>query len=491
MKASKLLIIPGALVALTAVSGFLLSSVITRADSTSNASVTVEMACTMSVSAGTGGTATSDGYSYSATIDPGRSTEIPGSIMTTSCNGPGDYSLYAIGFSGDSYDTPTNNQLLGSGVIAGTNIATGTSTSGNTSNWAFKLINSGSYSPTIISPYNNYASIPGDSFAKVATYIPGTTGSATASSVQAKYQVYIASAQTAGTYTGKVKYTMVYPNDASAPVVPPSPPTSCNTPVPNYTYMQEINSTNISAVLTSLEEGDAYFLRDNRDEEPYCVSKLADGNLWMLDNLRLDITNSNIMNGLTTANTNADANSLTSLRSGNRSAGDQYAISGFEIWNSSNPSRAYNQAKANADSKDTLPSNTYGNGSGKIGVFYNYCAASAGSYCYDSGAGVGNASYDLCPAGWRMPTSGSSGEYEALYAAYSSNPTNFKNALSTPIVGHFDNGSAIRGRSSTFWSSTFRYSGNMYTLAVYGSVEPNANGFVTYGYSLRCIRSSS
>ena len=51
--------------------------------------------------------------------------------------------------------------------------------------------------------------------------------------------------------------------------------------------MQDINSTNISAVLNSMSEGGSYYLRDKRDEQPYCVSKLEDGNLWMTENLNI------------------------------------------------------------------------------------------------------------------------------------------------------------------------------------------------------------
>ncbi len=459
----------GLLLLCTIMSGIVLASTTTHAvTKSSTATVNVTMSCTMSTSPGTGGTATTDGYSYSTTIDPGQYAEISGTVMTTTCTGTGNYSLYAIGYSGDSYDTPTNTQMISSNAGVA-NIPTGTATSGGTSNWAFKLATSGSYSPTIISPYNNYANIPGDDFTKIATYIPGTTGSATSSSVQAKYRVYITSTQPVGTYTGKVKYTMVYPNDAPAPK--------------SKLYMQDMVASDCTTTATTVY--------DNRDGEAYKVQRLADGKCWMLDNLRLDLTNSTILNGLTTSNTHVDANSLTSLKSGNRSAGAQYASSGFVKWDSSSPDNVYNQAKANADYKDTTTT-SYGEGSGKIGVYYNYCAASAGSYCYDSGAGTGNASYDLCPAGWRMPTGNSSGEYGALYTAYSSDATSFRNALSTPLSGNFNIGSAFdQGSSGRFWSSTYNSGNNMYNLRVNSSdVYPPGRSNRLSGYSLRCLLGS-
>ena len=212
----------------------------------------------------------------------------------------------------------------------------------------------------------------------------------------------------------------------------------------------------------------------------------------MLDNLRLDLTNSTIINGLTTTNTHVDSASLTSLKFGNRSAGAKYASSGFVKWDSSSSPSVYNQAKANADYKDTTTT-SYGEGSGKIGVYYNYCAASAGSYCYDEGSDAGtNASYDLCPAGWRMPTSGSSGEYRALYTAYSSDATSFRNALSTPLSGYFSVGSASnQGTEGGFWSSTYYDDKFMTLLLVYSSsASPSSRGYRYVGRSVRCLLGS-
>ena len=244
----------------------------------------------------------------------------------------------------------------------------------------------------------------------------------------------------------------------------------------------------------SLASGATEKVYDTRDNEVYLIGKLADGKCWMLDNLRLDLTDSTILNGLTTTNTHVDSASLTSLKSGNRSAGAQYASSGFANWNSSSPSNAFNQAKANADLKDNI-AGSYGAGSGKIGVYYNYCAASAGSYCYDYNSGTGSASYDLCPAGWRMPMGSYSGEYFRLYAmAYASNYTNFVNALSTPFPGYFNNGSPIeRGQRGYFWSSTYSNNNNMYHLYLDGSssyVQASRYDFRFYGYSVRCLLGS-
>ncbi|MBQ8156640.1 hypothetical protein IJ101_02530 [Candidatus Saccharibacteria bacterium] len=241
---------------------------------------------------------------------------------------------------------------------------------------------------------------------------------------------------------------------------------------------------------STLPTGQAYELTDSRDGTTYKVAKLADNKCWMLDNLALDLTDSTTMVALTPSNTNADADSLTSLRSGNRTAETpQYATAGLGNLTEGN---SYSVPRVNADYVDDVFS-AIGSGSGETGVYYNYCAASAGSYCYGNGTSEGTSSgdstEDICPKGWRMPTGGSGGEYQTLYTAYSSNATNFKNALSTPLSGYFDRGSAsIQGSYGYFWSSTRCNSSYMYYLDVGSSyVYPQSFGNRNRGSSVRCL----
>lgn len=471
---------------------FLMSSNSFAADNTDivdEINITVPISCTMS---GTGMT------SHNANIANGTyQADIGSTTLKAFCNDSEGFSIYAIGFTDNEYGkTVLTNSTLGSTY----DIATGTATSGNTSTWAMELAtnSNATYLITIDNSFDNYHVVP-SLYTKVAHRDSGTDvgTNATGTELTSTYAAYMNQTQPAGTYSGKVKYTMVHPNTAPTPIVPPSPASSCNTPVPGVTYMQDITSSNKATILGNMTPGNAYYLRDNRDEEPYCVSLLADNNLWMLDNLRLDITDSTVLNSLTTTNTHVDADSLISLKSGNRYAGSQYADGGaIAQWDSNNTTDYYNRAAANAASKDNITT-SYGNGSGKIGVYYNYCAASAGSYCYDEGAGVDvadtiqDASYDLCPANWHMPTGGSSGEYNTLYATgYSSDATNFKIALSLPLSGFFGSGSPTRqGSSGIFWTSTYHGALSfMYYLGVTSSSVSNTDGSFRYrGNSLRCL----
>jgi uncharacterized protein (TIGR02145 family) len=247
---------------------------------------------------------------------------------------------------------------------------------------------------------------------------------------------------------------------------------------------------------SSLAVGDTEQVYDTRDNEVYLVGKLADNKCWMLDNLRFDIVAHK--DDISSANTNiTNSATLTSLKTGNRNAGNNYATAGVSYWTSSYSYSAPLIAIKNASNDNWNPNTTttsYGSGSGKIGVYYNYCAASAGSYCYgdgtSEGTSSGDAAEDICPAGWRMPTGGSSGEYQALYTAYSSNVTDFKNALSTPLSGSFRDGSArSQGSYGSFWSSTRISDRAVYLLYVdsYDSAKPQLYDYSFLGSSVRCL----
>ncbi|MBQ9016924.1 hypothetical protein IJ103_01580, partial [Candidatus Saccharibacteria bacterium] len=219
-------------------------------------------------------------------------------------------------------------------------------------------------------------------------------------------------------------------------------------------------------------------LTDNRDNQTYTVAKLADGNWWLLDNLRLG---SDSAITLTPADTNIASNWVLPA------SGTVCFSSGSCTGTSGATGTGYTVPAINSASKDTTTT-SYGSGSGKIGVYYNYCAASAGTYCYAKGSGTGNASYDICPKGWSMPTGGPSGEYQALYTAYSSNATNFKTALSTPLSGRFYGSSAEdQGSDGYFWSST-NFDNSMYALRVISSSVYPTDGSNRYqSYSVRCL----
>ena len=224
-------------------------------------------------------------------------------------------------------------------------------------------------------------------------------------------------------------------------------------------------------------------LTDSRDSASYIVAKLADGKWWMLDNLRLGSTSTI---SLSSSNTNLPSDVTWTLPASGTVCFTDSSCTGTN----GTTGTGYTVPAINTALKDTVASKKYGSGSGKIGVYYNYCAASAGNICVASNSNNGSADRDICPKGWRIPTSGSSGEYNALYtnSAIGSN-ANFRTALSTPLSGYFNNGSAGgQGTFGGFWSSTRYDNSNMYALFVYSSkVVPASYNNRFYGYSVRCV----
>ena len=247
---------------------------------------------------------------------------------------------------------------------------------------------------------------------------------------------------------------------------------------------------------STMSVGDTVTLIDSRDNEQYLVGKLADNNCWTLENLRLDISDTTVQTKLNSTTTNATDTSLGYLKNGGGSS--PYATAGVVAKTATGgswaisytaPYIATSGTENGGWNKNTVVAASGSAPAGKIGIYYNYCAASAGSYCYTSSAGTGDASQDICPSGWRMPTGGASGEYQALFAAYSSNVANFQAALSTPLSGNFYSGTAnYQGTYGSFWSSTYYISVDMYNLLVYSSlVYPQYDSYRYEGSSVRCI----
>ena len=253
-------------------------------------------------------------------------------------------------------------------------------------------------------------------------------------------------------------------------------------------YMQDLSDATLAQEVCATKHPTIVF--DSRDEQAYMIQRLEDGNCWLLENLRLDISDPTVQANLTSATTNADNTTLGYLKNGGGSS--PYPANGVIAKTASGGSwdNEYANPYIATEYKNTTQPASGSSPAGKIGIYYNYCAASAGSYCYAANASSGNVSQDICPAGWRMPNGGASGEYQALFAAYSSNVANFQSALSTPLSGNFLSGTAYnQGASGCFWSST-RYDGSsMYYLDVHHSstVSPQYNLNRNNGLSVRCI----
>ena len=529
--------------------------------STATASVTVAAACTMSSVIDTAHNTTISNGTYKEDI--GKTT------LKVVCNDNSGFSVYAVGYSGDEYG---NNKLLANvgGVLNPTNdIVTGTATSGNTSNWAMKVsaVN-GAYSPTVGSDTNgtffNYHIVP-DKYAKVATFT-STTDAVVGSSIEATYRAYVSSTQPAGSYTGKVKYTMVHPA-SEVPLQPRDATPRCISYWPNASGVVDSmgdqcsfgNSATVDALWASnfkrggygfvgwsdkfdwvLNENDANgngtganegyhiygpnatittpsnmtekglslyavwaksngnlqgwnycsalgtgkvtALTDQRDGNTYTVAKLADGKCWMIENLRLDNTNTDnatgaLAQGYRKSTTYGDFSGLAEPETANFTdsttinslyySGTQSGTASINIGTSNRP--GYRMPRFNNQNTASPATNMTGTG----GNIYSY-----GNW-YTRPAAVANTSYystnnqsitttSICPKGWHLPKGGNNqntanNEFLALgEAIVGSKPADY----SSYTYSYYGNNNTAEGTNASNkfrnFPNNFIYSGNFY-----------------------------
>ena len=259
-----------------------------------------------------------------------------------------------------------------------------------------------------------------------------------------------------------------------------------------------------------LNIGDVTALTDARDNDTYAVAKLADGNCWMIENLRLDYTADHNTDGTLSQGYNSSFiglaepesanfvnttvnNSLYTTKTGvegkNTISGDDQG-SRFPRYNNNNTSQ-----RATSTTNTNVNTYSYGN-------YYTWHAVIADTTHYTSG--VHNTT-SICPKGWSIPQGGNTstgfvkldvdmggtGVYQSTAEAsnrWRKYPTNFL------YSGNFgDSGAYNRGRYGFYWSST-AYSANDYsyylnlksTLVFPGTSVTNKY----YGYTARCVADS-
>ncbi|MBQ3433115.1 hypothetical protein IJG22_02340, partial [Candidatus Saccharibacteria bacterium] len=128
------------LLVLTLVSGCVLLSNNTMADDSAVTvtSITVPVACTMRGTGTESHTATLAPNTYSGASGSEYENGIGKTTLTAICNDDNGFAIYAIGYTGNSYDSENHTKLVGSNT--GGTIATKAYAAGDTtSNWSMKL----------------------------------------------------------------------------------------------------------------------------------------------------------------------------------------------------------------------------------------------------------------------------------------------------------------------------------------------------------------
>lgn len=232
---------------------------------------------------------------------------------------------------------------------------------------------------------------------------------------------------------------------------------------------------------------------DNRDEQPYAIKRLGDGNCWIIENLNLgavsiskdlDSTNTNITGTITSTEFNSDSSVAT----------DNWKVLPDASYASATHSTALKPRYIQITSSNSQTgSDTDPTAGTKYGVLYNYCAASGETICIANN--TANATEDICPTGWRLPTGGSGGEFATLYSqsAYNSY-ANMRKSIANggpafAFAGTFSaSGMYYQNQRGHFWSSNRSSNTNMYALYfANGTIQTSGSLARTNLYSMRCL----
>ncbi|MBR2741808.1 hypothetical protein IKD98_03620, partial [Candidatus Saccharibacteria bacterium] len=463
------------------------------------------------------------------------------------------------------------------------------------------------YAPTILSDFDSYHAVP-DTYTKVATRTAGTDATVGAN-LQSTYAVYVTSTQPAGSYNGKVKYTMVYPNDADTPLQPQTTQAGQICYYPNGSNVegtmgcQTITVSDTSATLlasnfsregygfagwsktfdysdttgylgpqeritftageytgsnpglslyarwiksagslqnwsgcSSLQSGAVTALTDQRDNETYAVAKLADGNCWMIENMRLENTGTDNTNGSLAQGYNASfaglANPEAPWANYSTTANSLYSTDGSTDITISGSNQAYRFPRYNNINTPTTatdrPSNPTSNsatnnttnaGMYSYGNYYTWAAAIADTTDYTTN-NQSVTSTSICPTGWHLPKGGNksneaNNDFWALIVTGingGTNPANYDSSTAPRYTGTPEalnvsyalraypnnfvysggvSGGSVnnRGYYGDYWSSTASSGDLARGMSFYSdNVSPGTVNHIKYhGRTIRCL----
>ena len=533
----------------TALSGIILTSTFVSADDVvDEINITVPVSCSLS---GVGMN------SHNANIANGIYTaDIGTTTLTAFCNDNEGFAIYAAGYTGDKIGGTNSNKLVGTTASGNATIESGLATSaGNpdVSNWAMKLaisqdsgdttgtnaftidsapnvaLPSEAESGAIEAPFSSYHVVPNE-YVKVAhknsmTDMTTTTGGV---KLTTTYAAYISKTQPADIYSGQVVYTLLHPASATPSII--TPPTSCTTPVPGLTYMQDLTSSNKATILSNMTEDSQYYLADKRDDKTYYVAKLRDGNLWMTQNLDHDIVTDGSVtydntttdlgwNGVSYSTASWTPASATKATSDTTWTTDE---TGATIPESYDPGELYWNGTAgsyNSESDCATAGGTWdsvnnrcnqisstGNSHYHLGNYYNWTAAVAMNDSSNYSVDGIDANQSICPANWTLPKGDkldqgpqtSPGSFQYLVERYGwgssshlmTDPTIWETAVKFILSGGYTWSSlASVGFNGVWWSSVVGNSAVAHALYINSLkyITPDYTTGRSIGNTIRCL----
>ena len=410
--------------------------------------------------------------------------------LSISTNNETGYSLYMATSNGKNTlisQNPGVSNVI-SAVDGGDNGVTSTDFGNNT--WGYNL------SQEAVSDTTAYKAVP---TATGDTALISTSSPTEADNYNLTFGTKVDTSLPSGTYSNDVVVSVV-----ANPAYVPS--------LSQIDNMQEMTSA-ICAVST---ENETTRLTDTRDGKQYWVTKLADGNCWMTQNLDFDIP----AGGLTSADSDVTSTwnsssaypptATSTTISGNSSntgtlswdlgmyvKSDPDGYSNFcdqvaGLSDSSCASAGWTDVFSMTPMADgttneviSTDNNTY-NAHYLVGNLYQWNAATAGmGGTIDNYA---NATDSICPKGWRLPTGRSGGEFDTLIGDLNSTTITQAPYYFNPS-GYVPSGSLWNaGNTGNYWASTASSTSGAYSFSfLSGRVKPSESYTRFRGQSVRCL----
>lgn len=216
------------------------------------------------------------------------------------------------------------------------------------------------------------------------------------------------------------------------------------------------------------------YLVDERDEKEYSV-RYVNGGCYMTRNLSFELSSGMVLNAYTTnlRGLTATTGEITTTLA---------SMSDLTYGNSYTEARVHYPTETDLGKTKLTAAET--------GYWYNYCAATAGQIC--SGSSLKEATMDICPANWKIPSNAEWG----LFGGYGAWSDTFIGVFSPVMTGVWNqgylNGASTRGDwwSTTAYNEKYRY--RLYYFDYYGSGASLISNFYDdrqYGAPVRCILS--
>ena len=269
--------------------------------------------------------------------------------------------------------------------------------------------------------------------------------------------------------------------------------------------MQDINQT----VINSMTVGTQYRLTDFRDGKAYYISKLADGKVWMTENLDFDLDSAKIYTHNNTDLGYTTNNLSSTWKPTNSTTGtiDNWSSNGSEARSYDAGNKYYYPTVNSNDEMSTTCDNSPSCNHYHVGNYYNFGAIVAEHISDNANIQYAKMPDSVCPAGWRLPEGPSENIYsefnnllvlQGLVEDYSNDGAvnyltdGFYNAKLTPtylaLTGSVNGYEVYTGYQTFFATNTIMGSNNIYVNSIHSTGLLTAQtASKAYGVPVRCV----